>query len=95
MEDAQRAQSTETADINKNNKRTLSQTGKDKKILPHTKALIEQRRKCNSNGPVPQEICAINKEISRNIPKDIRQYNKEHIEQTIEQNISLKVLGRK
>lgn len=37
----------------------------------------------------------MNREIARNIRKDIRDYNKKHIQHTIEQNKSLKVLKRK
>ncbi|KAH1008055.1 hypothetical protein HUJ04_005206 [Dendroctonus ponderosae] len=96
----------QTADINELNK-TITEAlikatnglcpkhEKENKIRPYNKAVIEQRKSLNRNNPVPQEISAMNKDISRNIRKDIRQYNKERMQQTIEQNISLKVLRRK
>ncbi|KAF2884422.1 hypothetical protein ILUMI_21746 [Ignelater luminosus] len=56
---------------------------------------MKQRREITCNNPESQEVRAINKEIAESIQKDIRQYNKEHIQQTIEQNKSLKVLRRK
>ncbi|KAF2904164.1 hypothetical protein ILUMI_02011, partial [Ignelater luminosus] len=42
-----------------------------------------------------QEVRAMNKKTAKSIRKDIRQYNRKHIQQTIEQNKSLKVLRRK
>lgn len=89
---------TEINELNKAITKTLTKVITDhcirpkqeSKISPQTKRLMHKRRKLNNNNLGTQEMRQINKEITRNIRKDLKEYNKKHIQRTIEQNKSLK-----
>ncbi|XP_044759008.1 craniofacial development protein 2-like [Coccinella septempunctata] len=71
-------------------------TQKEEKISASTGLLMKERRfKGSQKTTTDEEIKAMNKQISKAIIKDIRRYKKEKIEETIENNKSMKVLRRK
>jgi len=69
---------------------------KENKLSQHTLQLMSDRRQLLQQENVDyREVRELNKDISKNIRKDIRNYNNEQIEKTIDQNKSLKVLRKK
>ena len=68
----------------------------NKRLSPETQALMEERRKMQSDkSKEHHQLREINKKISKSIRKDNRKHKTEQIQQTIEENKSLKVLRRR
>lgn len=68
----------------------------DEKITPETRQRIEVRRKiAGDRNSDEQTVRRANREVSKAIRKDIRNYRKQKILQTIGQNKSMKVLRKK
>lgn len=63
-----------------------------KRISPQTEDLIEQRKHTNRDSQVYAEL---NKEIKKHIRKDIRAHNNQIIQETIEDNMNMKVMRSK
>lgn len=71
-------------------------TKKNSKLSEATMRKMKQRRDMRSEElTTDEELRQINREVSRAIRSDIRTYNQNQIEQTIEDNKSMKVLRRK
>lgn len=71
-------------------------TKKQSKLSEATMRKMKQRRDMRSEElTTAEELRQINKEVSKAIRRDIRTHNQNQIEQTIENNKSMKVLRRK
>lgn len=72
------------------------QTRKNEKLSEDTRDLMQRRREMKDKHTTnTTELRSLNKSISKAIRKDIRSFNTKEINNTIEQNKSLKVLKRK
>lgn len=72
-----------------------TQKQNDERLTEETKQLMSQRRSIRGNLENSEEIRRLNKTISKEIRKDLRKYNTEMTQQTIEENRSMKVMRRK
>lgn len=71
-------------------------TKKDAKISEKTRKLMrESRNRRSDRTATDRELKKLNKQVSKEIRKDIRNHEKREVEQTIENNRSMKVLRRK
>ena len=71
-------------------------TQKDKKLSQNTRQMIQERRDLRSKGIVANnELKEANKKVAKAIRRDIRAFNTNYIQHTIEENKSMKVMRRK
>ncbi|KAL3287904.1 hypothetical protein HHI36_002362, partial [Cryptolaemus montrouzieri] len=73
--------------IRQANNKFCPKNEKEQRMSPETKKKMEERRiKASDVNTEPHEMKAINKEISKAIRKDIRQYKNKQILRIIEEN---------
>ena len=69
---------------------------KDEKLLTKTKHLMKQRREMLQKHPRNEiQLRQINRDISKSVRKDVRDYNNKWITKTIKHNKKIKVLKKK